>query len=378
VLGIALRILILLLTPVGGLSLPGRLCSYNDELAHGNYIEHLVSTGELPRNIEAIDAADALTRGVYENYQPPLYYLVAAGVCRILGIADVRGAVFMGRILNVILNIGLVATLFALGRSLQWSTNAISAGIVFVALSAVFVRFTCTAGNEVLFWLFAAAMIWGAIRLYRRPDEFKSWLLFVAWATLGIYTKLTAVLLLPLPLLAIPRSSRRLRCAGLALLAFAALLVFTLPIWVRNLREFGGLLPLAAGFGIPGWRFPGFASVIFAIRSFIFPWWEFWRGFVGLLFMLPAAAIFLDSAFRRDGFRRWRSSPVLILTLGLAAVSFLWLNLRYTQAEGRYLFSAWPALAVLAGGDSFSDRRLWLFMVVLLLPYSLMLFPAGG
>ena len=94
--------------------------------------------------------------------------------------------------------------------------------------------------------------------------------------------------------------------------------------------------------------------------------------------MAPAVLLFLDSAARRGGLRRLRSAPALTAALAIAVASFLWLNLRYDQAEGRYLFSAWPALCVLLGGTPGTDRRLWILVLVLLLPFGLMLLPAGG
>ncbi len=156
-------------------------------------------------------------------------------------------------------------------------------------------------------------MILSAIRLGQKSDvSAAEWLLFGLLATLGLYTKLSILLLLPLPALALWRSPRCLMpLASLYLFIVAA----TLPVWLRNLHEFGALLPLTAGFGTPAWRVPGPASAAFAFRSFIFPWWEFWRSAVGLLFMAPLSLFLLDAVFRRGdprrASRRLRSLPPL-------------------------------------------------------------------
>jgi hypothetical protein len=221
-------------------------------------------------------------------------------------------------------------------------------------------------------------MIFTAIRLGQRPDMRHYGLLFVLLATLGLYTKLTALLLLPLPLFALWRSWRSPRVVIFLAAAYILIFTATLPVWLRNVHEFGALLPLAAGFGVPAWHIPGAASAAFAVRSLIFPWWEFWRGALGLLFMTPALLFFTHSAFRRDGARLCLQSSVLAGALAIAVASFIWLNLRYDQAEARYLFSAWPALCVVFSGDGGTVRRLWLLVMVLILPFTLMLLPAGG
>jgi len=123
---------------------------------------------------------------------------------------------------------------------------------------------------------------------------------------------------------------------------------------------------------------PDLATAVYAFRSFIFPWSEFWNGAVGLLFMLPFAAFALWSLLFRSGWRSLVSQPVLFSALVIVAASFLWLNSRYDQAEGRYLFAAWPALILPLTGKPGGKWNLWLLLLCLLLPYTLMIIPVAG
>ena len=58
-------------------SLLTRAWEANDELDHATYIEYIVRHGGLPR-ISALNG--------HESHQPPLYYLLAAGWQKLLGI----------------------------------------------------------------------------------------------------------------------------------------------------------------------------------------------------------------------------------------------------------------------------------------------------
>jgi hypothetical protein len=374
VIGVGLRVFLIAVTPVGGVSTPGRISSYNDELAHAQYAMSILAHNALPKQVEAVDVKDALTHGCYENYQPPLYYSILALTAKAIGCADKEDLVRLGRFLGLVLLVGMLGVFVLIGREVRSEPFAISGGLIFLALNGVIVRFTSTVGNDPLFWLAAGGMLLFTLRIHRQPKNWKEWLGFALCCILGIYAKLSTLVVLPI-LLCEPLVARTLRSW---LNVFAVLLLIflcTLPVWQRNVHEFGSVFPLTAGFGQPTWRVPDLAAFAFAVRSVVFPWTEFWKGIEGAVLMLPMLYILARGCILQSGWRtliEWKPLGALMM---LAAAAFVWLNLRYNQAESRYLFAAWPSLIFLGIGKRAVVGGLWSLLVVLSLPYLLFILP---
>jgi hypothetical protein len=376
--GFALRLYLAFVTPVGGASVPGKLSSYNDELAHLHYIEHVAKTGHLPSHVESIRGENAVAEGNYENYQPPLYYVGVAKLARVFGFHGTDQFAWAGRLINFPLFAVLLMLWLAIGRELRLSAAHNDGVLLFLALSGITVRFTSTASNDMLFWVFAGAMIWTALRMWNAETSGKHLLLFALLAVAGLYAKLTILLLLPLPLLVLWRSRRWGLIVGLILM-YGFIGIVTGPLWMRNFAEFGSWMPLNAGFGAPEYAIPAWESATYAIRSFVFPWSEFWRGWIGLTLMLPALVLMALSSVSPPVWRTLRTQPVISVALPIAFLAFVWLNVQYRQSEARYFFAAWPAVAMMAS-QPISDREasLWLFLIALLLPYGMFLIPSLG
>lgn len=375
--GLVLRVSFALLTPIGSPSVPGVLSSYNDEFAHANYVMHILTHGDLPRQVESIQGNGALERGDYENYQPPLYYLLDAAIGKLVGARDLIQIVRIGRFIGIILSVGIALVFLRIAHALAVSEAFAPAGLILIALNGVFVCFTSTLGNEPLFWLLAGGMILIALRMWQEGLRATHWMTFTVLAILAVYTKLTAVLLLPLPLATLARRWNPRLLLALAAM-YCLILACVLPLCLRNVHEFGSLLPLNAGFGTPAWRLPHFSTAIYALRSFIFPWSEFWHGLTGLLFLLPFCFYGTWTLIYRCGWRQLASQPVLFAALAITLALYLWLNTRYDQAEGRYLFAAWPALQLALIGRPRSKFDLWLLFAVSLWPYALFIVPLTG
>ncbi|MBU0508479.1 hypothetical protein KKH27_06565 [bacterium] len=377
IVGIVLRILFIVLTPIGGESVPGKLSSYNDELAHANYALHLVHSGTLPLNVESIETPGALQSAQYENYQPPLYYVSIALLARAMSLESREDIVYLGRVfgLGAFALLLLVYLFFCRALAVEHVTAA--AGVIFLSLGAVFVRFTATAGNDPLFWILAGLMLIALVRLRSSPFGFRWLAAFVLWSVLALFTKLSALLLVPLLPIALKSESRK-RVAILSAAAFAAIILLTWPVWQRNLSEFGSLLPLSAGFGTPHWRIPDFMAFSFAVRSFLFPWTEFWQGAIGLTVLAVPGLFFAFEFFYRGAAKIIISRPLLIGATLLALGGFIWLNLRYDQAEARYVFVVWPVVCLALTAAINAVRRQWLLVAVLVFPYVLFLLPAIG
>jgi hypothetical protein len=373
ILGLALRVVLILLTPVGGASEAGRLSSYNDEIAHVHYVQHLLLTGRLPGRVESVEEEGALTRGEFENYQPPLYYVVVASLCTVFATHHVAGITFTGRFTALSCSLLMLWLLLRFAAVLSLSPAHRAAIVIFWALNGVMVRFASTAGNDPLFWLSAGSMILAALQIEKKSKaDFRNALAFAVFAVLGLYTKLTILILLPL--LPVAFAYRRPRAWVVkSVLVFLMVLAVSLPIGWRNLHSFGSFLPLSAGFGQPHWRLPHLLSVAYAIRSFFFPWSELWRGVLGLALMAPLILLSCAALISAQQLRLFLRSPALTWALMLTFIAYLGLNLRYDQAEARYLFAAWPTLAVLLTVPPRTELACWLLLPVSLLPYALMI-----
>ena len=374
--GIFLRLVFSFATPIGGPSIAKQLSSYNDEIAHSNYVLTFIETGHLPKNIEPIDNNGALERGQYENYQPPLYYCTLASIGKVFNLQTLDQITLLGRLFGLVVFAGLIY-IYRLFMSFFREDNAIFlTGLILLSLSGVLVRFTSTVGNDPLFWFFAGGMILASLHIWRDELSFKWLALFTVFTILGIYTKLTSVILLPLLLIAVSKGKHRNKWSWSSL-AYIVIFVSTLPIWYRNITQFGALLPLSTGFGNPEFRIPGFYLLFFAFRSIIFPWSEFWHGFTGLIVLIVPALTLLYFSLKAKN-TRYLKNPILISAGLLAFLSFLWLNLQYDQAEGRYLLSAWPLGCLIFSFVPSKPMLLWILLISLLFPYLLFLFPLFG
>ena len=371
IIGWALRLFFTIETPIGSDSVSGKLSSYNDELAHTHYTEYVIEHSKLPAQVEAITDSNALAKGRYEYYQPPLYYVLHAGLLTFLNEIGPKMIPLSGRLMNVLLSLGLLFAFYLMARELSLSSVETAAGLIFLALSGVLVRFQSIDSNDALFWLLSAGIFCSTARLSNHSAKAGGWFCFVLFATLALYTKLSALILLPLPLLLV-FMRRGPRIIFYWTLSILLIVLLTLPVWLRNLSDFGSLIPLEAGFGTAGWRAPGLFSFAFALRSLIFPWTEFWQGMLGSFFIMIPLAVFIFAKAARQP-QNGDNDAVIHFGLVLSLIAFLSLNTRYDQAESRYLFAAWPSLALMVSRSTGSVSGLWILIAVLLIPFLLFL-----
>jgi hypothetical protein len=375
--GLCIRVVLLFVTPVESDQCAGHLSSYNDEIAHINYVKYILENHRLPGQIESIQAPSALSRGFYENYQPPLYYTLVAGIGNILGCSSVYGLAILGRTVALLTSLACLWIIHCIADVLHLSAFQRAAVFIFWALNGVLVRFTTTVGNDALFWTLCGGLLLAALKL-NHSDRFKrNILLFAALCIMALYTKLSALLLLPLPFIAL-RHQRSFRVLMSLAAVYVVIFFATLPIWLRNVHTFGSIIPLESGFGAAVLRFPNLFDAAYVVRSLIFPWHELWYGIVGLILMTPILCAMLWSLVSRDNRRLFVRTPVICAAALIVLLAYVWLNLRYDQAEARYLFAAWPVLAVGFSRFPLYPAVLWILIIVYLLPYTLMLLPLIG
>lgn len=370
-----------------------------DEPAHYNYIRQLAA-GRMPR-IEPGDYAQiyqsevissrfdprySVTPFEYEDYQPPLYYLLQTPVFRL---SD--GRLQALRLVSVFLGAGVVILTYVVaGRLFPGRDWLALTAAAFVAFLPQHVAMLASVNNDSLAELLIAAIILVLFalaaggtstqvepsgtqddRAKRRDDH---WLLILLGVLLGLgfLTKVTVYILAPVvAAVLLWRYWRRWRDLVLAgLLVFGVAFLIGLGWWIRNLNVYGGLDALgtvahnAIVVGQPRtaeWiaeRGLGGTLGAFAQTTFQSFWGQFgWMGVVMPAWVYRPLLLFTALtlvgagwlAVRRDdptGTESTRSiSPVAALlilggTLAMSLLVYLSYNVTFVQHQGRYLFSA--------------------------------------
>jgi len=373
-----------------------------DEPAHYNYVRYLAEQGRFPvlqhgdypqDYLEEIKSQKfpvhlSIDPIRYEFYQPPLYYLLATPVFKLFD-----GALLPLRLLSVILGGGLICAAYGLAAAVCSTPSALALGAAaFVAFLPMHVAMTAAVNNDTLAELLLALALWGVMRYLRRDTQEKKALSVVGLLLgLGLLTKIYA--LIPAAVAVVAVALRRWRdprraARELAWLLMPAL-VLVLPWLARNVVTYGwpdvmglarhdmvveGQPTTAEWIADYGWAYLIWQGVQTTYRSFwgkfgwmavlmdrriylaltVFAvvsaagliWWlvAIWRSLrrVGQAKipsppgdMAPKEPSPLTSLGRRDG-----PAALLLLSVLLTLLAYLWYNTKFVQHQGRYLFPA--------------------------------------
>ena len=341
-----------------------------DEPAHYNYIAHIADNGTLPvlemgdynqRKLDNLLQTNFLRRLSpavlrYENYQPPLYYLL---VTPIYWLSD--GDIFTLRLFSVALGAVTIVLLYLCLMVVFPEKTLIPLGAAALsALLPMHLAMAAAVNNDGLAELLLAASMllllrWMRARFYNvnnhanhdqvnqgdRDGQTRQLLALGILMGLGMVTKIYAYLMLPLVLAVIlvvtwltprirtPQSSgvllkptRASWVAGLGRALWVALpaSLLALPMWIRNILLYGGWDPLALAWhdqvvaGQPrtdawiadvGW-------IAYSERAFSFTFQSFW-GVFGWL------SVFMDE----------RIYTALLLFTGVIFLGVLWATVRF-------------------------------------------------
>jgi hypothetical protein len=333
----------------------------------------------------------------YEFHQPPLYYLLQAPVYALSG-----GALLPLRLTSVLLGAGVVVVAYLVVQKVYPGRAGVALGTAaFVAFIPQHIAMNAGVQNDPLAELILGLVL---LRLVSWLRAGTAWTVRQHVVTgviigLGLLTKLSAYVAVPVAAIAVAlrfwqvgrtgagnrehlqaESGRRGLSVQVALPALGALLLpallIGLPWFVRNAVVYGGLdvaglgrhaevvqgLPSSEAkgqlttrqwIGLYGWRqLPGtFSRTTF--RSF---WGQFgwmvvpmeWRVYLALRILSVLAVVGLVfravDAFERPvaaASRRFSPALVLLLSSGVLTLgSYLWYNLSFYQAQGRYLYPA--------------------------------------
>jgi 4-amino-4-deoxy-L-arabinose transferase-like glycosyltransferase len=351
-----------------------------DEPAHYNYVQQLAS-GALPV-IEDDDYDEAYRDAVvsarfapqysiapltYEDWQPPLYYLLQTPLFMATG-----GSLLALRLLSLLLGAGVVIAAYAVGRAVwpeqQWPALLAAA---FVAFLPQHVAMLAAVNNDSLAELLIGALLW--LLLVRNDDGHARWWLVGLLLGLGLLTKATVYIMVPVVGLALLIRYRGRRLWQSAARAFTPALFLGGLWWARNLFVYEGFDPLGAAahgdvvvgqartaewlasYGLSG-TIQRFLQTTF--QSF---WGQFgWMGVVmdariyGLLLVFSGLALAgfawaivrainsQNSSTVGDAGATQQRIPAIVLGATLLATVALYLgyNVTFVQHQGRYLFPA--------------------------------------
>ncbi len=359
-----------------------------DEPAHYNYIRQLAQTGRLPR-LEAGDYDQAYLETLtarrfppglpvepleYQDYQPPLFYVLAAPIY--LAFA---GALLPLRLFSLALGAGVVVFAYLAALRLAPARPLFAASAAaFLAFLPQFVAIMASVNNDSLSLLIIAAGLFLCLRHLSRAESRRGGWELGAVLGLAFITKAWAYVLAPAMALTLLLAWRRQGWAGWRAAAGAALRVFGPALligalyWGRNWLVCGPADFLCgdwhdrvvvgqprtadwlAQYGAAGYA-QRYAQTTF--QSF---WGQFgWMGVVmdgrvyqALVVFSAGLAVGAAAVLRR----RWAAlDPTvrdgLIVLGGVAAVTaglYGYYNLSFVQFQGRYLFPALVPIAIAA------------------------------
>lgn len=348
----AIRVVIVFITP---------LLFAPDEVGHVLYVHRVATDFDFPA--QSTDGFWAQQYGALEFYQPPLFYLLAAPIYRVLlglGGAPVYGV----RLLNVVLGLLVVVVIVRIARLIFPERPGVQvASAAFAALLPTFISNSTSVNNDVLCVLLVVtaselmvrSVITGALNRWTIAR------LAMAVA-LALYAKTTAIALLPALILwgwyLHQRGRPGLRAAAIA---GGISLVAIMPWWIlRNLRSYGDLLGVNLHWPL---IFGTLQSRL--ARSLVLMAWSLWLNFGRIydigphvkLALVPLAAIGILSlrslwAWSRPGFLDSRQRAALVLLavpLLVATAGTLDYGIQFGHAEGRYLLPGLPILSLAVG-----------------------------
>jgi hypothetical protein len=357
-----------------------------DEPAHYNYIKYIVEHGALPvlqagdydqaynenftrtpQNTQAL-SIDPLR---YENYSPPLYYLLAAPIY-----AVTDGWLVAIRLLSVLLGGALVVVAYFIGAEIFPDRLQIALGsAAFVAFVPQHMAMMSAVNSDALAELLIALCVYQSLRLFRSPQPSQRSLLILGVTLgLGLLTKATAYYTaFPIVIAALiwhthlhaPVRSLPVGRTTHYVLVFMPALTLGALFWIRNLSVYGGfdILGLARHNAIvvgqpttADWIAQyGFADTLW--RGLTTTFHSFWGQFGWMAVPMPDNTYLILgglSVMALSGWTWWLIARCRMqdarcieprgVLLGLLVVltfgGLIYYNLTFVQHQGRYLFPA--------------------------------------
>ena len=326
----------------------------------------------------------------YEFHQPPLYYLLAAGVYTFFAGATVSVQVITMRLLSVIIGACLLLVSYRVVNRLFPNRPTLALGTTaFIAFLPMHMAITAGITNDPLAELIVGMILLALVRYLSwrtasaGPTPAKYLLPLGILLGLGTLTKTTVLYVLPAVFLGLlwaelrhrPHTRRVIALARPLLLVFGLAAIIALPWFIRNMVTYGGLDILGLGrhgaivegqLRAADWVavLGGAAALATFLRTTFQSFWaQFgWMGVLidGRLYMIlqllsgliVAGVLVAAWRFWRENIRlsefQWAGLAALGLTASATIAGYLWYNMQFVQHQGRYLFPALISIGLLA------------------------------
>ena len=336
-----------------------------DERQHVNYVQHLLDGKGFP----VFDPKDPNLYESYQSHQPPAFYLLAAGWCKLTGISDATSADTGPRLryLNAALGGLEVFAVFLLGGvGVPASRGGVGGGRL-AALLPMNVALSGAVNNDVLLFLLCTLTLAFSAKGIQDGWSLKLCLATGVCAGLALLTKTTALALIPALLVAVfLAGSGRPGVKGWVA-AVAPMLLLPIGWWIRNEHLYGD--PLAMNAFKQAFTGSAQASTfiqMYGMPSYLISWFGWWtaRSFFGAfgyvdiwlnetgqpysgpnalyrVLIALSVVIFLGWLASWKRYDEDRSKAVQIMNVTFLVVIvllFLSFNMQYFQAQARYLF----------------------------------------
>jgi 4-amino-4-deoxy-L-arabinose transferase-like glycosyltransferase len=363
-----------------------------DEPAHFNYVGYIaeenglpvLQTGDYPQAyLEEIKAghfpADMSIAPIrYESHQPPLYYLTASVLYRALSGLPLPTQVLGLRLLSVFFGVAILLMAYLTVREIFPNDPYLVLGTTaFIAFVPMHIAMTAGINNDALAELILACTLWQLVRFLKADFDSKRSILLGITIGLGLLTKTTTYVSLPLAIIVVLSMAYReggsssqvswKRIAVRSALILGPALLVTLPWLLRNVAIYGPTDPL-------GWQrhdevvagqltttdFLSQVGLLQYLRAFLYTTFQsFWAQFgwmgvlvdqriyltLALLCIYVALGLALFVVRLRQAAHRFTrfQEQALVLLAGsafLTLCTYLWYNTKFVQHQGRYLFPA--------------------------------------
>lgn len=292
------------------------------------------------------------------------------------------------RFLSVLMGVGTVYFTYQLGR-LVWKGESWTAGMaaLFVACLPSFVGVSAAVTNDSLATLLSAMLLWQLAKVMTTPagDRWQEWAGVGVIGALGVWTKASGWLFVGTVIVAVvlemlmrkkpsfPRQKlgfegKKILFKEMQFLVVTGLtwLVIVLPLWIVNWQRSGDIMGRNLQTLVTDARTQFTSSdLLDVLYSLCRTWWAGFGGAVHISFGAPVNFGLLVIIFGVAGFGLLRrhlnrsqsdpatqqSIPLLAIHSGLVVLSWLaWTALVLGTGQGRLLFPALPAVAVLLAG----------------------------
>ena len=370
-----------------------------DEPAHYNYVAQIAEQGIIPviemgdwdndylEQLKSIrfDPAylDAIHTVQYEDHQPPLYYLLLSPI---YSLTD--GSLTALRLFSVLIGTVMIISAYGIGMILYPNASWIGLGAgAFVAFVPQHLAILASVNNDALGWALMGLMLWATAH-YLKYDRVKAWHLGLL-VGLGFITKATTYFMAGVvPLIILlkwmqdthPRNYRALIMQWAQFLIPA--LVLGLLWWMRNFDVYG--FPDFMGLGAHDavvFEQTRTAETIDAIglsaylemgvnTTFNSFWGQFgwmavplqarWYMVIDAILAVVVSGLairwyLLPSVGQVDGESEQADVAsadrniwiVLLLTIGLSIMAYIYYNVEFQQFQGRYMFTMLIPLGIL-------------------------------